>query len=171
MASIVVDPHVTVVTSEHLADRYPDAVVDEGEDAISRLRSAPTPTAFITSNTTWDDTFLTGLEDGDWITSVGSGYDLIPLSSRGYRRRLHQQSGANAPQIGEQVFAMAFMYTRQLWELREQQQEHVWSRPFDDLTDLAGDVCCVVGLGHVGETVAERANRVRDDGSRHQTTP
>jgi len=33
----------------------------------------------------------------------------------------------------------------------------VWSRPFDDLTDLAGDVCCVVGLGHVGETVAERA--------------
>jgi len=66
MASIVVDPHVTVVTSEHLADRYPDAVVDEGEDAISRLRSAPTPTAFITSNTTWDDTFLTGLEDGDW---------------------------------------------------------------------------------------------------------
>jgi len=158
MASIVVDPHVTVVTSEHLADRYPDAVVDEGEDAISRLRSAPTPTAFITSNTTWDDTFLTGLEDGDWITSVGSGYDSIPLGAvEDIGVAFTNSPGVNAPQIGEQVFAMAFMYTRQLWELREQQQEHVWSRPFDDLTDLAGDVCCVVGLGHVGETVAERA--------------
>ena len=158
MASIVVDPHVTVVTSEHLADRYSDAAVDEGKDAVSRLRSAPSPTAFITSNTTWDDAYLAGLEDGDWITSVGSGYDSIPLKALEDAGVTFTNSpGVNAPQIGEQVFAMAFTYTRRLWTLREQQREHVWSRPFGDLTDLAGDVCCVVGLGHVGEAVAERA--------------
>ena len=158
MSSIVVDPHVTVVTSDHLADRYPDAAVNEGEGAVSRLRSAPSPTAFITSNTTWDDAYLAGLESGDWVTSVGSGYDSIPIGALEDARVAFTNSpGVNAPQIGEQVFAMAFTYTRQLWTLREQQREHVWSRPFNDLTDLAGDVCCVVGLGHVGEAIAERA--------------
>lgn len=155
---IVVDPDVTVVRSEHVTDRYPALEAAEPDDAVAGLRAASSPTAFITSNTTWDDAYLDGLATGDWVTSVGSGYDSVPVAALDDAGVAFTNCpGVNAPQIGEHVFAAAFSFTRRLWTLREQQREHVWSRPFGGLTDLAGDVCTIVGIGNVGEAVAERA--------------
>lgn len=156
---IVVDPHVTVVSSDRIDERHPSVTVCENDDVVAQLNAVPSPTAFITSNTTWNDDYLAGLTDGDWVTSVGSGYDSFPLAAFDESGVAFTNSpGVNAPQIGEHVFAMVFSFTRRLWTLRERQRARSWTRSFESLTDLAGDVCCIVGVGRVGETVAERAS-------------
>lgn len=53
---------------------------------------------------------------------------------------------------------MAFSFTRNLWTLREQQLQYNCITPeHERMTDFVGDLCCIVGMGNVGEAVAVRA--------------
>ena len=105
----------------------------------------------------WEDEYLDGLTGGDWVSTGGVGYDAYPLDA--FEERgivLTNTPGIHQTQIAEHVFATALSFTRGLWRFRAQQEAHEW-RQRSDLTDFAGDACCVVGLGNIGEAVARRA--------------
>jgi len=70
-------------------------------------------------------------------------------------------SGVHGPNIAEHVLAMMLAFTRRLPEYYRAQIAHRWERPPDDQTggigELSGQTLAVVGLGHVGLALAQRA--------------
>jgi D-2-hydroxyacid dehydrogenase (NADP+) len=71
--------------------------------------------------------------------------------------RFTNTPGIHGEAVGEHVFGMAFAFSRCLLAYRDHQREHDWAKRAEPVTDYAGEVCCVVGLGRIGEAVAERA--------------
>lgn len=155
---IVMDQNVPLVGREHVLAERPELNVRKGNDVHATLRDVASPTAFVTTGTQWCDGYLDALADGDWVTTVGAGYDKYPvtiLEERGIT--LTNTPHAPIAAVAEHAFAMAFSYTRRLWHFRDRQRSREWDRPWLTVSDLAGDICCIVGLGRIGEAIAERA--------------
>jgi phosphoglycerate dehydrogenase-like enzyme len=96
------------------------------------------------------------LEAGDlaWVQALSAGVDFIDVE--GLRDRgvtLTNASGVHAEPIGEQVLAYMLMFERRLVTLGRQQQRGVWER--QEGTELRGKTLGVVGVGAIGERVAE----------------
>jgi D-2-hydroxyacid dehydrogenase (NADP+) len=155
---IVVNPHVPLLGRDHLLAERPDLNVHEGDDVVETLTAVRSPTAFITTGSHWRGEYLNGIESGDWLTTMGAGYDSYPVKEL-QRQGVTFTNTPNAPTaaVAEHTFAMVVSYTRRLWHFHDRQRDHEWDRPWLDVSDLAGDVCCVVGLGRIGEAVAARA--------------
>jgi D-2-hydroxyacid dehydrogenase (NADP+) len=155
---IVVDPGSDIVGRDDLLDRRPDLTVDRRDDVVAALAGAAHPVALLTTPTAWDDAYLDALASGDWVTTLGSGYETYPLDElREQGVALTNTPGVGAPQVAEHAFATAFSFSRRLWTFREQQRNREWNKLYPDISDLYGEACCVVGLGRIGEAVAERA--------------
>lgn len=154
---IVVDPVIDYLL-EPVTEHRRDLDVRTPDDPLAALASRDGPVAFVTANRAWTDEYLDVLEAGDWVTTIGVGYENFPtdaLASRGVA--FTNNPGISAPQIAEHVFGMAFAFTRRLLAARDRQRNCDWERP-RGLTDISGDTCCVVGLGAIGEAVAVRAS-------------
>lgn len=159
--TVVVHPENRIVDGDGIRSRRPkvEVVEPDGVDALPEVLADADPAVFLCIPSLWEDRFLQGLEEGDWVVTMGAGYEGYPTDRFEQRRiTLTNTPGIGAPPVAEHVFGLVFAFTRRLLSYREQQHDGVWRRLEDDATDLAGDVCCVVGLGNVGEAVAERAN-------------
>lgn len=163
MPRIVVHPDAGVVTRTELLERRPGLnVVEPQPDSVGEtLASTGDPVVFLCDPLAWDDSHLEFLSEGDWVVTIGVGYDAYPVDEFERRGVLFSNSpGIAGEAISEHVFGMAFAFSRRLLRYRDLQRANEWERG-SDLTDFAGDVCCVVGLGHVGEAIAERARAFR----------
>lgn len=91
------------------------------------------------------------------MTTVGAGYDNYPIDEFEKQGvRFTNSSGIHGQAMGEHVFGMAFSFSRRLMTYRDLQRSRSWDRSLEH-TDFAGDVCCIVGLGSIGEALARRA--------------
>jgi len=128
------------------------------DEAFSTLYEIDQGIAFICRNGAWKDEYLQALTSGDWVTTIGVGYDAFPLS-------VFEERGitfTNSPEIqyttiAEHTFGLAFSFSRGLLEHRENQYAHKWTHDVTGVTDYAGDICCIVGIGRLGERLASIA--------------
>ena len=156
---IRITPGLDILSPNDIRTNHSDLDVRKPDDIVAHLSLADSPSVLLISNSTWREAYLDGLSAGDWVCTVNVGYDDIPtdsLSEAGVA--FTNCPGISAEQVAEHVFATAFSFTRQLWTYRDQQQAHDWRPHRQTMTDLAGDVCCILGLGGIGEAVAERAS-------------
>lgn len=162
MSRIVLPPDMPLdLTAEDFLARRGDLEVvaaDSEEAVVTELSAGSEPVIFVCPYSNWRRPYLDVLSAGDWVTATGAGYDAYPVAELSDRDiSFTNTPGIHGEAMSEHVFGIAFSFSRRLLEYRKQQEEKRWHRLVDDLTDYAGDVCCVIGLGNVGEPIAERA--------------
>jgi D-2-hydroxyacid dehydrogenase (NADP+) len=162
MPTVVVRHDLPTVAAS-LAEAAADLTVVEAADTEAAVEALREAEMLVVNPGSWDDTLLAGLSAGDWVQSTSVGYDAFPLdafSERGVRYT--NAAGNYAPMVAEHVFALAFAHSRGLHRLRERQREATWDRSIGmELGDWLGKTATVVGLGRIGEAVAERAAAFR----------
>ena len=100
-----------------------------------------------------------------WIHSWSAGVDdyLLLERFRGSNAPiLTNSAGSYGKQISEHVFALIFAFTRGIKPIILNQERRRWEIPFRseggaELSEIAGKIIGVVGLGHVGLEVARTA--------------
>ena len=102
----------------------------------------------------WRDEFLT--RDLRWVQSVSAGTEQFPLG------RFHEAGvvltsarGIHGPQVAEHALALLLAMTRGIGRATLQRAGRNWDWPA--VTEIGGLTMGVVGLGVIGEAVAERA--------------
>ena len=97
-----------------------------------------------------------------WLSSVAAGLDGIAtpaVLARGVV--VTGASGVHGPNIAEHLLAMILMFTRGLPKLFRAQVARRWERELKSRSDgpgeLTGKTLLIVGLGRIGEALAERA--------------
>ena len=104
------------------------------------------------------EAFLTsGLK---WIHSIQAGYDRFPLDELENREIvLTNSSGIHGTSVGEMGVGLMLALARRIGTYLKNQTEHRWDRlNWDSAFTLSGERCCVVGLGTLGQGIAERAD-------------
>lgn len=110
----------------------------------------------------WDSDLEDVIAQGDhsikWIQAKSAGVDYLPLdllADQGII--LTSASGMHAQAITETVFAMILGYSRQVFQSRHYQANKYWGQEDVDLFELKGKTLAVVGLGNIGQKVADIA--------------
>lgn len=104
-----------------------------------------------------------------WVQIGGAGFDhLLPLP--GATAVFTNTSGVLAPYMAETVMGALLMLNFDFPRAIRQQREHLW-QPYTYPT-VAGKTAVIVGLGHIGKVVAQRAKQfgMRVIGIRQQQT-
>lgn len=157
MPTVVVLHDLPVVAASISGERDELTVLEAGDagEALDLLDGAG---MFVVNPGTWDDVLLAGLSTGDWVQSTSAGYDAFPLDALEERGvRFTNAAGNYGPVVAEHAFAMALAHSRRLDRLRAMQHEGTWDRSVGmELGDWLGKTLTVVGLGRIGEAVAER---------------
>ena len=132
-------PRVSVVGSDDLA----------GVDALATFE--------------YHDAFLD--VDLRWIHSVVAGvdrFDIDAIESAGVV--LTNSTGVHRESVGETALGTMLMFARRLHDAVANQQSNTWERPaWDEPFTLDGESLCVVGLGALGQGIAERADALGVD--------
>ena len=99
------------------------------------------------------------LDSVDWVHSIQAGVDKFPQTD--YDKAgvaLTNSSGIHGASVGETVIGFMTMLARGLHHYVRAGAEHNWSvLPWDRPFTLEDESVCVVGLGTIGQGVAERA--------------
>ena len=106
---------------------------------------------------TWDEDWLDqGLS---WIQSIQAGVDRFPFDA--LRERdivLTNATGVHGDSVGETVATSMLMFARRFHDYLRNQVDHEWAIPaWDGPFTLKDRTVCIVGLGTLGQGVAERA--------------
>lgn len=125
------------------------------DEALAALADAD---IFVVNPANWDDAFADVLGDGDWVQATSIGYDAFPIEQfRAGGVMFTNASGNYGPAVAEHVFAMAFAHSRHLREFGSMQRDHRWDRSIGlELSDWIDATMTVLGLGNLGEVIAER---------------
>lgn len=102
----------------------------------------------------WRDEFLT--PDLRWVQSVSAGTEQFPVER--FREAgvvLTSARGIHGPQVAEHVLALLLAMTRGVGRATLQRRDRSWDWPA--VTEIGGMTMGVIGLGVIGEAVAQRA--------------
>lgn len=107
---------------------------------------------------TWDDDWLD--QEIQWIQSIQAGVDRFPFDALQSRNIvLTNATGVHGDSVGETVAASMLMFARQFHVYARNQVAHEWAIPsWDDPFVVRDETVCIVGLGTLGQGVAERAD-------------
>lgn len=89
-----------------------------------------------------------------WVHTLGTGIDQFPVDALG-DRTLTCARGASAIPMAEWTLAMLLAFEKQLPQTWLSEPPEAWNR--GGLGGLHGRTLGIVGLGHIGEAIAERA--------------
>lgn len=157
MPTALVDSNLPVpIDGSNLRGRRDELTVITAETQAETQELLSEIDIFVTSNTSWNEDYLENLEAGDWIQTIGAGYDAYPIET--FREReivLTNAVGIHGSSAGEHVFALAFAFSRDLPTYFEQQRRHDWTSHVG--SEWAGRTLTILGLGAIGEAVAQRA--------------
>ena len=149
-ARIVVHPrHPRSVGEAFVAADDLDVVIPEEEDLAAALDGADVFVSFL-----WEDRFLTG--SLSWIQSISVGVDQFPKQVLAQSDVvLTSARGCHGPQVSEHAFALLLALTRGIGRSMRNAESRVW-QPVPG-TELSGSTIGVLGLGTIGEAIAEKA--------------
>jgi len=98
---------------------------------------------------------LTHAEDLELFVVASSGYEHLPLEALDdYGVTVVNAAGIHASGIADQVLGYILMFTRKLHQALEQQQNREWRHYQAD--EVGDSTVTIVGLGSIGQTIAER---------------
>jgi len=99
------------------------------------------------------------LDAVDWVHSIQAGVDRFPMGEfEAEGVMLTNSSGIHGASVGETVVGFMTALARNLHAYRSAQDRGEWINPdWDRPFTLDGESVCVVGLGTIGQAVAERA--------------
>ena len=127
-----------------------DVVLPDGDEGVVVALQAGAP---ILVTYRWDDSFIAG--ELRWVQALSAGMEQFPLDT------LHQAGaaltsarGVHAPAVAEHALALLMASMRGIGAAMRDvpQREWEWGRPG---FELGGRTLGVIGLGHVGEHVAQ----------------
>jgi D-2-hydroxyacid dehydrogenase (NADP+) len=158
--TILVHPTNGRLAREDLVDVLPDADIiqpEDAEDVPDALRSADGRTVLLTNNDSFQHAYLDAMDAGDWVATTATGYEKFDFDRFEDRDiRLTHMPTIYGPQVSEHAVSLVLAVSRRLYDYDELQEAGRWQRKHDGMTDLYGDVACVVGLGNIGEATAKR---------------
>lgn len=161
MATILIHPTNGRIGREDVLDRFPDADVVEPDPTAAvedALASCSERCVLVTNNDSWADRYLDDLDAGDWVATTATGVDVFPMERfEAAGVALTHMPTIYAEPVSTHAFALAFSVARRLGDYRDLQADGSWEKRTAGMTDFAGDACCVVGLGRIGEAIARRA--------------
>jgi D-2-hydroxyacid dehydrogenase (NADP+) len=141
-----------------VADRLDDVDLIVADDTAETIAALERADVLAINPGNWDGALLDGLSEGDWIQSTAIGYDAFPIevfAERGVQ--FTNASGNYGPVVTEHVFAMAFAFSRGLGRFSRMQRDDEWDRSLGlELGDWLDATMTVIGLGNLGEVIAER---------------
>jgi len=120
-----------------------------GDDVAAAL-----PGAQILVTYPWRDEFLT--PDLRWVQSVSAGTEQFPVER--FREAgvvLTSGRGIHGPQVAEHALALLLAMTRGVGRVALQRAERKWEWP--EVTEIGGMTMGIIGLGVIGEAIAQRA--------------
>lgn len=172
----------TVVLRVDLEERYLRELRDESPgaefvvatDDDSFERALPTADVVI-GGAALTDAQLARAERLRWaqVTSAGVEDWLSPALAR-HPLTLTNFSGVAAPNIADHVIALLYAFARGLPELFARQQRKEWGDEAPETFEPKGQTLAILGLGDIGEALAERASALGMTVvamQRHPTTP
>ena len=160
MSTIFIHPTNGRLHHEDVVNVFPDADVVEPDDADEVpdvLGSIDQPTVLLTNNDSFQHAYLEEVDEGDWVATTATGYDIFDFDrfeDRGVS--LTHMPTIYGPSVSEHAISMALAIARRLYDYHDLQAEGRWQRKHSRMTDFVGDTACVVGLGNIGEAIAER---------------
>lgn len=98
------------------------------------------------------------LDSVGWIHTIQAGYDKFTLPDlEEHGVTLTNSAGIHGESVGESVAMLMLSFARGLHTYVRNQQDNAWDRPdWDDLFTLFDESACVVGLGTLGQGIAQR---------------
>lgn len=121
------------------------------EDGVVRELDAGAP---VLATFVWKESFLR--PSLRWIAGMGAGIEQYPLTAFAERGiTLTTAAGVHAACVAEHAFALMLSLTRRIGEAVRHMGRHHWQALPGE--ELAGKKLAIVGLGRIGEEIAQRA--------------
>jgi phosphoglycerate dehydrogenase-like enzyme len=157
-----------------LREEFPGAEFVVATDDDSFERALPTADAVV-GGAALTDAQLARAERLRWaqVTSAGVEGWLSPALAQ-HPLTLTNFSGVAAPNIADHVIALLYAFARGLPELFARQQRKEWGDEAPKTFEPNGQTLAILGLGDIGEALAERASALGMTVvamQRHPTTP
>ncbi len=93
-----------------------------------------------------------------WIHVISAGREGIDASDVPAAITVTSAAGAHSPVLGETIMAYILAFVRRIPEFAHATAEHKWDRSVvASMTSVEGQTLAIVGLGHVGRQLAQRA--------------
>ncbi|MDS0220007.1 D-2-hydroxyacid dehydrogenase [Haloarcula sp. S1AR25-5A] len=101
------------------------------------------------------DAFL----DAAWVHGIRAGYDEFDVAAyEAAGTALTNSTGIHGDTVPETVVGYLTAFARRLHVYRDRQRDGDWTQePYNEPFTLTGEQVCVVGLGTIGQGVADRA--------------
>jgi phosphoglycerate dehydrogenase-like enzyme len=136
-----------------LRERLPDATVEVAR--TPKEERDLVPEARVITSVEFDTELLERAENLELFAGVAAGYEHLPLDALAANGvAVTNASGIHAPNIAEQVIGYVLQHTRNLDVGRHRQERREWRHFQSD--ELMGSTVTIVGLGAIGEAIAER---------------
>jgi phosphoglycerate dehydrogenase-like enzyme len=153
--------HVAYRLDERFKARGSDIATFEVRDAATLAARIGDADVLVVSGL-WQNGLLEHAGRLRYIQSIGAGTDQFPrdaLAQRGIR--LASARGVNYRAVSEHAMALLLALVRRLPEARDNQARRHWRGMIGDLTgredELGGKTLLIVGLGQIGNRLAELA--------------
>jgi len=112
--------------------------------------------AVITPTLPWLPELLQRLGEYRWIHFLSAGIEKIwDMDFDQQKPLLTKSSGVHGSAMSEYAIGAMLYFAKQFGRFRDQSQHRSWRRTW--LDELTGKTVVILGLGHVGQSVAERA--------------
>ncbi|MFC6863969.1 D-2-hydroxyacid dehydrogenase [Halomicroarcula sp. GCM10025817] len=136
-----------------LRERLPDATVEVAR--TPKEERDMVPEARVITSVEFDTELLERAGNLELFAGVAAGYEHLPLDALAANGvAVTNASGIHAPNIAEQVIGYVLQHTRNLDVGRHRQERREWRHFQSD--ELMGSTVTIVGLGAIGEAIAER---------------
>ncbi|TVP62564.1 MAG: D-2-hydroxyacid dehydrogenase [Leptolyngbya sp. LCM1.Bin17] len=112
--------------------------------------------AVITPTLPWLPDLLHRLDSYRWLHFLSAGVEKIwPMDFDKHNVLLTKSSGVHGPAMSEYALGAMLYFAKQFGRFHDQSQQRQWQRTW--LDELTGSTVAILGLGHIGQTIAQRA--------------
>lgn len=157
MPTVVVRHDLPIAKS--LRGRREDLTVTAADTTEETRALLPDADVLVINPSSWDEGLLEALDAGDWVQTTSTGYSAYPIDAfmdRGVT--FTNATGNYGSPVSDHVFALALSLTRGVPTFVDNKRRGKWDRSHgSELIDLDGRTMAVVGMGDIGESVAQRA--------------
>ena len=150
--NVVLHPDLPPGVREFLTDK-PDITVQSPTDGAGVAESLAAGGSVLVTHT-WRDEFLT--PSLRWIAGTGAGFEQYPLDRfEAQGVVLTTAAGVHTNCVAEHAFALLLALTRRIGEAARNMEHARWQPLIGE--ELGGKKLAVIGLGRIGDAIAERA--------------
>jgi phosphoglycerate dehydrogenase-like enzyme len=111
--------------------------------------------AVITPTLPWLPQLLQRLDSYRWIHFLSAGVEKIwQMDFDKHQPLLTKSSGVHGPAMSEYAIGAMLYFAKQFGRFHDQSQQQLWQRSW--LDELTGKTLAILGLGHIGQTLAQR---------------